>query len=359
MPDVKIRDITETLGERLTRVIDAHFHPQWGSTFWLERARELKLDARRQISSLSDFGRLGETTAADLSSRPLLDFIPRRLQARPDQLVVAQTGGTTGPGIWTAYRCDEFDEAFVIPFVAAAGHVGFPTAEQWLFVGPSGPHIIGKAMRHLAASLGSPDPFCVDFDPRWARKLTEASFARQRYLQHVVDQAMAVLASQDIGVLFTTPVVLEALARRMSDAQRERIRGVHYGGMSLDREQLRIFQTQAFPDAVHLSGYGNTLFGCCLELSVEAGRVPAYFPHGQRLILETVDPEGRTLPEGAPGRVRFTRLDETMLIVRFAERDLASLVLAPADAPEGFSLAGARDPQPEPSTTPRAAIGLY
>jgi phenylacetate-coenzyme A ligase PaaK-like adenylate-forming protein len=301
---------------------------------------------------------LGETTQQDLSSRPLADYVPRSLHRRMDRWVIGQTGGTTGGGVWTAYHEQEFTEAFVLPFVAAASRVGFPARAQWLYVGPSGPHIIGKAARHLAAALGSADPFAMDFDPRWAKRLPEGSFARMRYLDHVLHQAMDVVRRQHIDVLFSTPPVLEALAAAMDERQRARVRGVHYGGLAITPEQMLRFQSERFPSAVHLSGYGNTLFGCCLELSAEPGRQLDYYPFGSRLLLEVVDEAGRALPPGQEGQVCFTRLDETALIVRMRERDSARAV-APPQAHDEFSLPGLRNPSPCPKDAPRLATGLY
>jgi hypothetical protein len=279
-----------------------------------------------------------------------------------DRFILGQTGGTTGEGTWTAYRDDEFREAFVDPFVAAADHLGFPGGEPWLFIGPSGPHIIGKVVRHLANMMVSADPFSVDFDPRWVRKLAPGSFARHRYLQHVIDQAMAVIDNQPVGVLFTTPPVLEALAAAMSPAQRQRIRAVHYGGVAMSPEALSRFQNELFPAAIHLSGYGNTLTGCCLELNAGVPRQLDYFPHGHRLILEVVDESGEPIAPAAAarrGRVRVTRLDESMLIVRMVERDVAEPIAPPADAPEGFRLAGVRNPCPHASEAAATTVGLY
>lgn len=353
----------ESVESRLRRVIALHFHPVDGSAYWLKRAREMAFDPVREIQRLEDLELLGETTIADLQSRPLTDFVPRRLLRRMDRLRICQTGGTTGSGgfgTWAAYREDELLEAFVLPFVAAARHVAFPSREPWLFIGPSGPHVIGKVARHLAAALGSGEPFSVDFDPRWARRLAEGSFARQRYLGHVIEQAMAVLTTQDVGVLFSTPPVLEALAAALTPKQRERIRGVHHGGLAIAPERMERFQTELFPAAVHLSGYGNTLLGCCLELNSALGRQLDYFPWGNRLVFETVDEDGSSVPPGGLGQVRVTRLDESMLIVRLRERDFAEL-LPPPGGLEGseFRLPGLRNPGPRAADAPAVSAGLY
>jgi phenylacetate-coenzyme A ligase PaaK-like adenylate-forming protein len=314
---------------------------------------------RHDIRSLADLEQLGDMTADDLTQRPLADYIPVRFHAHLDRFVLGQTGGTTGAGTWTAYREDEFREAFVAPFVAAAGPLGFPTGEAWLYVGPSGPHIIGKAARHLASAMGSADPFSVDFDSRWAKRLPEGSFAARRYLQHVVDQAMEVIRQQPVGVLFTTPVVLTALADVMTDEQRARIRGVHYGGLAIAPERMEGLQSQVFPNAVHLSGYGNTLFGCCLELSTRAGRPLDYYPWGDRLHVEVIDDRGASLPIGQTGQVRLSRFDESVLIVRLRERDHATRAAAPPECPEGFGPPGVRNPHTPVRPGAPLAVGLY
>lgn len=341
---------------RLRRVLELHLHPREGSPFWIRRVAEWGVDLRGEVRSLDDLARLPSMTPEELERHPLLDFTPRSLRHEQASWLRAQTGGATDNPVWTVYSPAEFEDAFVAPFAAAATHVGFPRGGVWLYAGPSGPHIIGRAARSLARALGAPDPFTIDFDPRWARKLPAGSFAQQRYVQHAVDQALAVIRTQSVDVLFTTPPLLAHLARAMGESQRRRIRGVHYGGTHLSAAQLGEFQQAWFPDAVHLSGYGNTLFGCCLELSVASRRVPAYFPHGQRLILEVV-PDERRPPDGR-GRVRFTRLDDTVLLINMLERDAASPIAAPADAPPGFGLPGVCDVGPRTAPN-RPAVGLY
>jgi hypothetical protein len=347
------------VSQRLRRVLGIHFDADHGTPFWLDRQRELGLDAREDIRVPEELALLGMMTPADLAGRPLLDFVPRRFHGELAAWILGQTGGTTGGGVWTIYRPDEFAEAFIAPFTQAAAHVGFPRGERWLYVGPSGPHIIGKVVRDLAASMASHDPFSVDFDARWAKKLPEGSFAMDRYLSHVVDQAMGIVRSQEIGVIFTTPPVLASLASAMSPGQRQRVRGIHYGGMEVTPQTLAQMQLDHFPDAVHLSGYGNTLFGCCLELDVPLGRTPEYFPFGTRLLLEVVDEQGRTPPQGESGAVCFTRLDESCLIVRMKERDAATLVPTPPAAPDGYLLPGVRGPHSPRSLAPQQTKGLY
>jgi hypothetical protein len=211
------------------------------------------------------------------------------------------------------------------------------------------------------------DPFSVDFDPRWAKRLADGSTARQRYLDHVTAQALDVLQREEVGVLFITPPALGALAARLSDRQREAIRGVHYGGMSLTPEAVNDFRA-AFPRAVHLAGYGNTLFGVVMEVADGHRLAMDYFPLGDRVRFHIVDwPEDgaaawplRLCERGQSGRVLFHRLDESCLLVGMVERDEAERVVPSPDARAlGGHADGLRNPRPPAALAGRLQAGLY
>ena len=258
--------MSDTLDRRLADVLALHFDPRTGSPYWLDRQRRLGFDVRREVRRVDDLPLLGPTAPADLTTRPLEDFVPRPLLERKEEWVVAETGGTLGRPTITLWLRRELAAAFVDPFTAVATACRFPVGAGWLFVGPTGPHVIGRAMRGNARALGSAEPFTVDFDPRWAKKLPAGSLAARRYLDHVVEQALAILKVQDVGVLFSTPPVLLALAAAQPAARRERIGGVFYGGLALE-PQAAAELLESFPRAVHLAGYGNSLVGLALELA--------------------------------------------------------------------------------------------
>lgn len=329
--------------EHLRRIVAIHFDPAGGSAYWLERAAALGIDARAEIRTDRDLERLGPMDENALRDRPLLDLVPRRLHGALAGAIVAETGGATGRPKRTLFAPDEFRQAFVDPFVWVADRTAFPRRGLWLWVGPSGPHVIGQAAAACAAALDSPQPFSVDFDPRWFRKLPPDSFARQRYLEHVIDQAMHILAAEPVEVLFTTPAVLGRLAEAMGDARRERIRGVHYGGMRVESSVLRAAQTSWFPRAVHLAGYGNSLFGLCMELGGPPERTLRYFPCGPRHRVRVAE----------DGRVWMSRLDRTVLIANLPERD-AGRAIAPDGPPFG---PGVEDPHPFQPVA--SAEGIY
>ncbi|HNR31205.1 MAG TPA: hypothetical protein PKI11_09970 [Candidatus Hydrogenedentes bacterium] len=335
----------------LSRIMDVHFDPRWGAPYWLERAPQLGFDPRRHVACLDDLDRFGPFPTDVLATRPIEDFIPRRFHDRLPEFITTETGGATGPPKRTAFRRDEFEAAFVAPFLEAAARARFPRNVHWLYIGPSGPHVIGKAARACAVAMGSVDPFMVDFDPRWARRLPDDSLARERYLEHVLAQAGAVLRSQRIAVIFATPPVLRALGERLPPELREAVTGIHLGGMATDPEFQRRLGEEWFPNAVALSGYGNSLAGMCPQLKCGSDAPPEYYPYGNRLVLRVDVPEGATR-----GRVRFHRLDESAFLPNVVERDEAEPAVADAQTP-GFQREGVRDPRP--ARDANVKTGLY
>jgi hypothetical protein len=349
----------------LRDVLALHFHAELGSRYWLLREEALGWNVCDRVRTVDDLWLLGPTPASDLRRYALRDFIPQGLHRQLPRFLFAETAGTSGPPCATAYRDDEFQAAFIAPFVRAATATGFPRNTPWLWVGPSGPHIIGRAARELARQYGGMEAFSVDFDPRWAKRLSDGSLARQRYLDHVADQALDVLQREDIGVLFTTPPTLAALAARMTGGQREAIRGIHYGGVSMTPATLNEFRA-AFPKAVHLAGYGNTLFGVLMEAQDGQRESLDYFSLGDRVQVHVVneadaaDWPPRECERGETGRVLFHRFDESFLLLGMIERDVAERIEPSQEALAwGCGSDGLRNPGPPTRLSTTLQVGLY
>jgi hypothetical protein len=352
---------------RLRDLLALHFHPRHGSAYWLQRQERLGRDVRDRVRTEADLWRLGPTPLEHLRWFPVRAFIPRTFHGQMHRFINGETAGTACEPGATAYRDDEFEAAFVTPFLRVAEATGFPRGLPWLWVGPSGPHVIGKAVRELARRTGSMDPFSVDFDPRWAKRQQDGSFGRQRYVEHVTNQALDVLAREEVGVLFTTPPALQALLRQMSDRHREVVRGVHYGGLSISADTINRFR-EAFPNAVHLAGYGNTLFGVVMEVADTQRLALDYYPLGDRVRFHVVDAAGLACGAWPPvpagqcrrGRVAFDRLDEGCLLVGVQERDEVERVAPTAEALAlGCVADGLRDPAPPAALAGGLRLGLY
>jgi hypothetical protein len=350
------------IDEHLCEILALHFHPHHGSRYWLARQESLGFDVCDRVRSVGDLSLLGLMESHQLSQQSVWDFVPQGMQQDRSQFLTAETGGTTGDPVPTVYFRKDFEAAFVLPFVEVAKQINFPSGGEWLFVGPTGPHIIGKAQRRLAEEMGAPDPWCVDFDPRWVKRLTPGSFAAKRYVDHVIDQSAAILRRETISVLFTTPPILQRIGQLLTDSEREQISGVHYGGMALSAEKINDFREQ-FPQAVHLSGYGNTLFGCALEVADTQRHSVDYFPRGPRLLFDVLcnaEDQTEKQAEEKYGQLVFHRFDRSLLLVGMKERDWATLIPPSESARQaGLIRPGIRNPGPPVQTQSKLRLGIY
>ena len=361
--------------EWLRHILEIHFHPDQGARYWIDRAREKGIVISRDIKTVDDMIAFGPMDENALASRPVEDFIPQCFHGEKKHFILGDTAGTTGNPKVTAFRDDEFYQIFVDFFGYVAESLSFPKQINWLWVGPSGPHIIGKAARMLPPRMDSMDAFAVDFDPRWIKKLSPGSLGWERYFQHIEDQALRILNTQEISILFSTPPVIERLAQKMGADLRRRIKGVHYGGLALEPALYKRLQAELFPEAVHISGYGNTLFGVCLEVEPQEKGNLHYFSPGARLIIRLVRPGdngpetsaqakrlGQTVSYAERGQVVFSRLDESFLILNMFERDTAVRIPPSAKALKlGLHLDGFADPRPltDINQGRKTSLGLY
>lgn len=319
--------------ELIQKILAIHFDPEKGTPYWLEKEKERSLNVRSQICRWEDFHLLGPMSVDELRTRPLSDFIPFSLQHKLPEMILSETGGTTGPPCRRVFLPEEFDNAFIRPWLQAVSERNFPVRGRWLFIGPGGPHIIAQAARKMARAVQSLEPFSVDCDVRWFRRQENPSLGFTLYLDHVLDQAMNIINCQNIDTLFTTPILLSSLAEQMSIRQRAQIRGIHTGGMEQSAE-LTASLRESFPNAVILPGYGNSLFGVTYEEqetktgedSVFSMKDPAMWlqlvpvTNDENIDLQTVQPEGEK------GRVVLHRLDVSFLIINLLERDCGTYV---------------------------------
>ncbi|MCB9881760.1 MAG: hypothetical protein H6834_08225 [Planctomycetes bacterium] len=345
---------------RLHRTIERHFDEETGAPYWLERARTLPFDPRETIQDVADLARFGPFEHEALRTRSIFDFVPRDVLGERSALIVGDTSGTTGPPKRTLFTQAEFAEAFVHSFRPVTEPLGFPIGGTWLFAGPTGPHPIGRAACAVARSMDAPEPFLVDFDPRWARRFAEGSFPRKRYLAHLTEQVLWILEREVIDVLFSTPPLLLELGALLGVEKRAAIRGIHFGGMQLTNETRARIQT-AFENAVLVSGYGNSLFGVSLEVEPGGDHVD-YYPWSERLVIRVVPESGELEHDVEPfgrGRVVMSRLDDSLFLPNVVERDVAWRV-PPSERARSLGIHGdgLRDPQP-PRSVQAPNTGFY
>ena len=313
------------LDEWVRHIIDIHFHPEHGAPFWIERARELGIDARRDIRGYDDLALLGFFPMDALRTRNVLDFLPADLARDRARLCVHETGGTTGAPARIATR-DFFEPVNLFMNWYLDEVVGFPRGGNWLFVGPTGPHAVADSTLQLAQTRGGMCHF-IDLDPRFVKLLYQQQDMRTvaLYMQHIRRQAYAILDTQQIDVLGTTPILMQALAPELKE-RGYRFTGLMYGGTQLSKYLYHLLRTEFFPGAVHTAVYGNTLMGGALLAPAQPGETEVvYYPIEPLVKIDVVEPDNPAKVVGMrqTGQVRVTVLSEERFLPRVLERDQA------------------------------------
>ena len=317
----------DVLDAWVREVVNWHFDPATGCSFWLDRAKELGWDPRKEITGFSDLQRFGPFEDEWLRGGPVQRWVPRGMGDKP--VFVFETGGTTGIPK-TRIACDDFRTDYEL-FSATLPDEHFPRGSNWLMLGPSGPRRLRLAVEHLAQYRGGIS-FCVDLDPRWVIKLIKQGWSEhlQAYKDHVIDQAVTILsAKHDIRCMFTTPKLLEALALRLESMgttiRKAGITGIFSGGTEFTPQWNRFAHEELLDGAYMTPTYGNTLMG----LAASAPTGPhnkykiAYYAPQPRAVIEVVDFDrpDRVVDYGSTGRVRLTTLTKEFFMPGFLERD--------------------------------------
>lgn len=348
------------LDELVRATMAWHFNAETGSRYWTERRASLGFDPIADVTTFAGL-RLFDDIAVDWSTVAAGDLIPRGCAGDGRRFGVYESGGATGAPKrivdalarrrnveWQSLLLDE---------------QGFPRGPGgWLHVGPSGPHIMAKNVGNLAEMRGM-IAYYIDLDPRWVRRcLTKGRddiFAL--YLDHLLDQVADVLESQPIVAMSSTPPVYAQMARRpalrrLLDAK---VKGLIWGGTSIDAETLRLLETEVFPQAAVAGAYGNTMMGVAPQRTRRDGDpAPCVFrPYFPYTVVEIVDMEhpDKSVPDGATGRVKITALTRELFVPPVLERDQATRWPVP-DGYAGVDISGV---SPAVAATGPVVVGVY
>ena len=164
--DALVSQAKERLDKHTRETVEWHFNPETGSPFWLEKAKTLNFDPRKEVRCVRRSHEVPAVRGRMAPRRPGPPLGPQGLADKP--IYVFETGGTTGipksrvviEDHWIDYEL--FSDTLPDEY--------FPKGSNWMMLGPSGPRRLRLAVEHLAHYRGG-ICFCVDLDPRWVVKL--------------------------------------------------------------------------------------------------------------------------------------------------------------------------------------------
>jgi phenylacetate-coenzyme A ligase PaaK-like adenylate-forming protein len=331
--------------EFIQAAMEWHFSPETGSRFWLERAKSLNFDPRRDVKSFADL-MLFPNVTDELRNVRVEDLIPQGYGPQPDIVGIIESGGTTGDPKRLPLLAD-FAERMRDCAVATCERDGVPHDKHWLILTPSGPHGALAQAKRAARSYGVA-AFAVDMDPRWVKKQISSGNRKEAdaYAEHILDQAQAVLRAQNVGYLRITPPLLAMAVRRdaMVDLIREKITHISWGGASMDEDTRYQYRTEIFPGIALIGGYGTTM---CLGggaheragLSVEDSCVfdPELSPY---VTINVTDASTNApVPYGERGQLVVHHVSKSFLLPGNFERDTAIRAVPAAEGQVGDSVA--------------------
>ncbi|MBH0776512.1 AMP-binding protein [Nocardia bovistercoris] len=314
--------------EYIRELMTWHFSEETGSPYWLRRARTLDFDPRADIRTFADLTRF-PNVVNEFRDITIEDLIPRGLEG-PDREIagIFESGGTTG----LPKRFVMFDRWMEFALGWDEFHYAELGTVNTLAIAPSGPHMFGefatrRARRHHGVK------FTIDLDPRWIKHLiaqgdTESA---DRYAEHLVDQVAHILTTQSVGILITTPPLLERLARRpeLVEAIRKQVKFICWSGAHMDADTRDIFRREIFPDIPLKGLYGSTtILGMSRERDEERpDGLPVFDTPSPYIAFRVVDPEtGADLDYGQRGQVVMNHLTKYALLPNNLERDMATKV---------------------------------
>jgi thienamycin biosynthesis protein ThnN len=367
MSSTLLRPVTD---DDVVRCVRAHLHPDTGSPYWLERDRALGVNAYETITGLQDARHLvGLRDDADHARyeeaarrRPIEDFLPQPIRLMRDRLWVSQTGGTTGlpkHGTW----CGSYwDDTIAFSDRMLELH-GVPRDENWLYIGPMGPHTTGRLVVSIAEHRGG-SCFTIDLDPRIVKIFGEEGMqqAYDRYVQHIWDQVAAILESQQVGVLFCTSRLLEMLPSQAALATlRGSLRGIVHAGTTMTPESHELLRESVFPGIPIVGMYGTSTTAISYQKPFEPDDrySVVYIPSSPHVLLEIVDDDGNQVEANAEGQVKVWRFTADQMIPGFVERDRAVRIAPYGAVAADYPWPWLGDPYSPEFTTYGKVEGVY
>jgi acyl-coenzyme A synthetase/AMP-(fatty) acid ligase len=318
--------------EYVRAAMEWHFGEETGSAFWLRKASSLGFDPRHEVKSIGDLARF-PNVVNELRHARTEDLIPRGYGRRPDVVAVFESGGTTGAPKRVAFLADWVDRELSWMMAGCAAH-GIPGDVPWLAITPSGPHMIGEYASRLARLHGG-IRFTIDMDPRWVKRLSGVGRADEvgTYTDHLVEQAASALRTQDIGVLVTTPPMLERLCRsdEIVELINRKVRAIIWAGAHMDGDTRHLLRTEVFPEVTLYGVYGNTMIlGAATERVGLAADDPCIFDTNSPYVTFSVVGADAMTPVayGERGQVVMNHVSRSMLLPGNRERDQATRIQA-------------------------------
>ncbi|MBU3068097.1 phenazine antibiotic biosynthesis protein [Nocardia sp. NEAU-G5] len=310
--------------EYLRTAIRWHFGADTGAPFWLRRMRQLDFDPLSDIRTFEDLRRF-PNIVDELRTVAVEDLVPRGYGPNPPAPRVFESGGTTGAPKRAILMPDWISSA--VDRMLRGPQFEGREPSNILVLTPTGPHKIGSMYDYIAERQNT-IKFCIDMDPRWVKKLVADNRSDQAaaYVQHILDQADHILATQRVGLVVTTPPVLRAIIHRprLVELINTKVDLIFWGGAHMTVDERFMLRHEYFSNVRMISRYGSLMI---LESATERPGSSAdediiYDPRSPVVTFGVIDPAtGRPVDYGERGQIVMNHVSKGMFLPNNLERD--------------------------------------
>jgi len=144
-PDARIGEAKARLDAHTREIVAWHFHAKTGCPFWLEYAKKLGWDPRKEIHGYDGLDKFPFFEDEWLCGGPARRWVPKAYANRP--IYIFETGGSTGVPK-SRINIEDFRIDYEM-FSETLSDDSFPKGSDWLMLGPSGPRRLRLAVEHL------------------------------------------------------------------------------------------------------------------------------------------------------------------------------------------------------------------
>ncbi|MFB6299723.1 MAG: hypothetical protein ABEH65_05630 [Halobacteriales archaeon] len=348
------RSLTVDIETYLQTVMELHFHPEYGTPYWLDRESELGFDPRTDITSVEDLSKFPEADEEVLRSSEFRYVTPQYYDVT--NLDISNSSGTTGQKKSMPYGrpvTEDMAEWY-------AWHVDqrSSTDGDWFAIGP-----YGLYERHLVSAANACGQAChfVGIEPKrlkkQARVLQEMTSGVGGFMRSLPDlksglkgiprfeatlqAAGDIVASQSFTHFASGVGIPQRLHPKLEtrgptdpkDVETLLLSGGHIPAE--EREEL----ASLYPNASIVPMYATSFTGACID-HPDTDHV-AYYPMAPSAFLDVVS-DGEPVSVGERGRTVIHRVGADFLWPMQVERETARR--EPARAP--FEWNGIAEIQP-------------
>ncbi len=337
--------------KHIKEVLSIHFDETGGSEFWLSKKDELDFNPIKDIESIEDFCHFDFYRSEDIRDISVEKLIPKQFLKKSYNFILGSSGGRTGKPKWIPYSEKTYKKNIEL-LERLAERKNISKNSNYLFVGPTGPHLFGKRIRDLSKKRNGMF-YSIDFDPRWIRKLDQKQ--REKYIEHLLDQAQDIVDFQKIDVMFTTPGMMTRFSH--SDIfDGKNLEGIGYAGMPISPDEYRYFTEEGFPQTTIFGYYGNSMYGVAPEVDLIQNK-PLYKPPEPFGFFEIRDRENidEKVNNKKRGRMIGHRVSPEIFMPNFLEEDEATKIKKEDKAVSDMIL----DPGALESKKDKINMGIY